>query len=107
MEFQKIQLLFSKFKKQFLNFQLQNVEYSDTVSGTTETCNRNNLTFQATEVSYSYIQLKILVPFRSFIMKCIKILLQFGSFKIHFMKIQFSFIILGKISENPVQFSHF
>ena len=26
---QKIQLLFSKFKKQFLNFQLESVEYSD------------------------------------------------------------------------------
>ena len=25
----KIQLLFSKFKKQFLNFQLESVEYSD------------------------------------------------------------------------------
>ena len=29
-EFQKIQLLFSKFKKKFPNFQLQNVEYYDT-----------------------------------------------------------------------------
>ena len=29
-EFPKIQLLFTKFKKQFLNFQLQSVEYSDT-----------------------------------------------------------------------------
>ena len=30
----------------------------------------------------------------------IKILLQFVSFKIHFMEIQLSFIILRKISEN-------
>ena len=30
MEFQKIQLLFSNFKKQFLNFYLKSVEYSDT-----------------------------------------------------------------------------
>ena len=29
-EFQKIHLLFSKFKKQFFNFQLQTVEDSDT-----------------------------------------------------------------------------
>ena len=29
-EFQKIQLLSSKFKKQFLNLQLESVEYSDT-----------------------------------------------------------------------------
>ena len=29
-ELQKIQLLFSKFEKQFLNFQLESVEYSDT-----------------------------------------------------------------------------
>ena len=29
-EFQKIQLLFSKSKKQFLNFQLQSVKYFDT-----------------------------------------------------------------------------
>ena len=29
-ESQKIQLLFSKFKKQFPNFQLQSIEYSDT-----------------------------------------------------------------------------
>ena len=28
--FQKAQLLFSKFKKQFLNFHLQSVEYFDT-----------------------------------------------------------------------------
>ena len=37
----------------------------------------------------------------------IKILLQFGSFKIHLMKIQLSFIILRKISEKPVHFSRF
>ena len=29
-ELQKVRLLFNKFKKQFPNFQLQNVEYSDT-----------------------------------------------------------------------------
>ena len=29
-EFQKIQLLFSEFRKKFLNFQSQSVEYSDT-----------------------------------------------------------------------------
>ena len=37
----------------------------------------------------------------------IKILLQLGSFKIPFMKIQFSFIILRKVSENSVHFSQF
>ena len=31
-EFQKIQLLFSNFKKKFLDFQLESVEYSDTSS---------------------------------------------------------------------------
>ena len=36
-----------------------------------------------------------------------KILLQFGSFKIHFMKIQLGFITLLKISENSVHFSQF
>ena len=30
-EFQNIQLLFSKFEKQFLNLQLQSVQYSDTL----------------------------------------------------------------------------
>ena len=33
--------------------------------------------------------------------------LQFGSFQIHFMKIQLSFSILRKISENSVYFSQF
>ena len=37
----------------------------------------------------------------------IQILLQFGSFKIHIMKIQFSFIILGKMSEISVHFLQF
>ena len=37
----------------------------------------------------------------------IKILLQFGSFKIHIMKIQLSSIIFRKISENSVHFSQF
>ena len=37
----------------------------------------------------------------------IKILLQFGSFKIHLMKIHLSFITLRKISENSVHFSQF
>ena len=37
----------------------------------------------------------------------IKILLQFGSFKIHFMKNQLFFILLGKISENSVHFPKF
>ena len=36
-----------------------------------------------------------------------KILLQFGSFRIYFMKIQSSFIILRKFSENSVHFSQF
>ena len=36
-----------------------------------------------------------------------KILIQFGSFKIHLMKIQLSFMILRKISENSVHFSQF
>ena len=30
-EFQRIQLIFGKFKKQFLNFQLRSFEYSDTL----------------------------------------------------------------------------
>ena len=37
----------------------------------------------------------------------IKISLEFGSFKIKFMKIHLSFIILRKISENTVHFSQF
>ena len=37
----------------------------------------------------------------------IKILLEFGNFKLHSMSIQLSFIILIKISENSVHFSHF
>ena len=40
-------------------------------------------------------------------MNFIKILLQLGSFKINFMKIQLSFILLRKISENTVEFSQF
>ena len=40
-------------------------------------------------------------------MNIIQILLQFGSFKIHFMKIQLKFIILSKISENSVHFAQF
>ena len=36
-----------------------------------------------------------------------KILLQLGSFYMHFMEIQLSFIILRKISENSVYFSQF
>ena len=36
-----------------------------------------------------------------------KILLLFVSFRIDFMKIQLSFIILRKISENSVHFSQF
>ena len=35
-----------------------------------------------------------------------KILLQFGNFKIHFMKIQFN-LILRKIAENSVHLSQF
>ena len=38
-------------------------------------------------------------------MNFIKILLQFGSCQIHFMKIQFSFTILRKIAENSVHYS--
>ena len=37
----------------------------------------------------------------------IKILSTFGNFKMHFMKIHLSFIILRKISENSVHFSQF
>ena len=37
----------------------------------------------------------------------IKILLQFGGLKIHFMKIQLSIIILRKISENSIHFGNF
>ena len=47
------------------------------------------------------------VTIRNFMKNFIKILLQFGSFKIHFMKIQFSFIILRIILENSVKFSQF
>ena len=36
-----------------------------------------------------------------------KILLQFGSFKIYFMKIQLNFMISIQISENSVHFSQF
>ena len=62
-EFQKIQLLFSKFKKQFLNFQLQSFEYSDNVTGNSETWNRNNFTFWVNEVSCSYTEKSSLVKF--------------------------------------------
>ena len=37
----------------------------------------------------------------------IKFLLQFSSFEVHSMKIQASFIILRKMSENSVHFSQF
>ena len=40
-------------------------------------------------------------------MNFIKILLQFGNFKINLMEIQLIFVILGKISENPVQCTQF
>ena len=36
-----------------------------------------------------------------------KIQLQFGSFKIHLMKIPLSFIILKKVSDNSVHFLQF
>ena len=41
MGFQKIQLHFSKFEKQFLNFQLQSDEYSDTCICTKKTVSLN------------------------------------------------------------------
>ena len=37
----------------------------------------------------------------------IKILLQFGSFEMHFMKIKLSFFNIRKIAENLVHFSQF
>ena len=37
----------------------------------------------------------------------IKVLLQFGNFKIHFMEIQSRFIISRQSLENLVHFSHF
>ena len=40
-------------------------------------------------------------------MNCKQILLQFGSFEIHFIKIELSFMILRKISKNLVHFSQF
>ena len=58
-EFQKIQLLFSKFKKQIINFLA--TKFQILVSGNSETCSRNNFTFQVTEVLCSYMQLKILL----------------------------------------------
>ena len=63
------------------------------VSGNSETCNKDNFTFWVTEILCSYMQLKIL--------------LQFVSFKIHFMKIQLSFTVLRKISENKYIFRNF
>ena len=91
-------------KKKFLYFQFESVEYSDTcISGKSETYNRKSFTFWVTELLCSYMLLKILLQFYNFI----KILLQFVSFKINFMEIQLSFLILRKISENSVQFSQF
>ena len=40
-------------------------------------------------------------------MNFMKVLLHFGSFKIHFMKILLHFVILRKISENSVRCSQF
>ena len=40
-------------------------------------------------------------------MNFIKILLQFGIFKLNFMKIHSSFVILSKISENSIQLLQF
>ena len=77
------------------------------VSGNSETCNGDNVTFWVTEVLCSYMQLKILLQFHNFIINFIEILLQFDSFKINFMKIQLSFIILRKISDNSVHFAQF
>ena len=45
----------------------------------------------------------MLLQFRNFMINFIKIFLQFGSVKIHFMKTQLSFIILRKISENSAK----
>ena len=56
---------------------------------------------------YSYTLLGISLQFRNFMKNFIKILLQIGAFKIHFMKIQLSFMILRRISENSVYFSQF
>ena len=48
-----------------------------------------------------------MLQIRNFIINFIIILLQFGSFKIHVMKIQLSFIILRKISEISGNFHNF
>ena len=53
------------------------------------------------------MQLHVTENYITLMINFIKILLQFGSFKIHFMKIQLSLIILRKISENSVHFSQF
>ena len=45
--------------------------------------------------------------FRNFLINFIKFRLQFGSFKIHFIIIHLSFIILRKIPEYRVHFSEF
>ena len=48
---------------------------------------------------------KTQLQLRNFVINFITVLLQFGCFKIHFMKIQLSFIILRNFFENFVHFS--
>ena len=51
--------------------------------------------------------LKTQLQLRNFMINFMDVLLQFGSFDIHFMKIQLNFILLIKVSENSVHFSQF
>ena len=61
------------------------------VSGNSETCKRNNYVYWVTEVLCNYMQLKILLQFRNFMINFIQILLKFGSFE-------------NKFHENSVKF---
>ena len=105
--FRKLSYFLVNLRKNFLIFSYKVLNFLIFVSRNSETCNRNDLRFWVTEVSCSYMYLKILLQFRNFIINAIKILLQFSSFKIHIMKIQLSFIILRAMSEISVNFSIF
>ena len=105
-----IRVLFSYFlinvKNNFLIFTYK-VNILILVAGNSETYNRNNFMFRVTKILCIYMWLKIWLQFPNFMINYIKNLLQFGSFKIHSNKIQLSFMILRKISENSVHFSQF
>ena len=53
------------------------------------------------------MSLKTQLQLRDFMINFMEVLLQFGSFEIHFMNIQLSFILSIEVSENSVHFSHF